>query len=71
MKLLEEPSPVPAGISAIEFISTPVIECNFNNSLTIGCLILLTSSSISVTEYFTCILLSKNYNTHWGYWYHL
>ena len=57
---LDEPRPVPAGISAMELISTPCKLNSDNISLTIGCFISLMFSTNSVFEYFTWIFLSKN-----------
>ena len=52
---LLEPSPVPAGTSAIEDISKPEILSIERHSLNIGCCILLNSLTNSVFEYFRSV----------------
>ena len=55
MKLLEDPNPVPEGMSAIEDNSNP-LPSNPTNSkafLIMGCSILLASSTLSILEYLT------------------
>ena len=48
---LDEPSPVPAGISAIELISIPLSLNFLRTSLAIGCLISLGLDTNYVFEY--------------------
>ncbi len=56
VKELEEPRPVPAGMSAVQTISTPDTFRALRTQLKMGCWMAAMSSTISVLEYFRTVV---------------